>query len=68
MGSRRPARHGNTIPEWDTQLRGNFFIVFKGITLHGYYTSEVGFSRELGLQIIPGAQHGCVPVATEKKA
>jgi len=68
MGSLRPARHGNTIPEWDTQLRGNFFIVFKGITLHGYYTSEVGFSRELGLQIIPGAQHGCVPVATEKKA
>jgi hypothetical protein len=63
-----PARHGNTVPAWDTQLRGNFFVVFKGITLHGYYTSEVGFSRELGLQIIPGAQHGCVPVAAEKKA
>ena len=68
MGSRRSARHGNTVPEWDTQLRGNFFTVFKGTTLHGYYTSEVGFSRELGLQIIPGAQHGCVPVAAEKKA
>lgn len=64
----RPARHGNTVPDWDTQLRGNFFTVFKGITLHGYYTSEVGFTRELGLQIIPGAQHGCVPVALEKKA
>ncbi len=64
----RPARHGNTVPEWDTQLRGNFFTVFKAITLHGYYTSEVGFTRELGLQIIPGAQHGCVPVALEKKA
>jgi hypothetical protein len=64
----RPARHGNTVPELDTQLRGNFFTVFKGITLHGYYTSEVGFTRELGLQIIPGAQHGCVPVALEKKA
>jgi len=64
----RPARHGNTVPEWDTQLRGNFFTVFKGITLHGYYTSEVGFTRELGLQIIPGAQHGCVPLALEKKA
>ena len=64
----RPARHSNTVPDWDTQLRGNFFTVFKGITLHGYYTSEVGFSRELGLQIIPGAQHGCVPVAAEKKA
>lgn len=66
LGSR--ARHGNTVPERDRQLKGNFFTVFKGITLHGYYTSEVGFSRELGLQIIPGAQHGCVPVAAEKKA
>jgi hypothetical protein len=68
MGPPRPARHGNTVPEWDTQLRGNFFSVFKGITLHGYYTSEIGFTRELGLEIIPGAQHGCVPVAAEKKA
>ncbi len=68
MGGIRPARHGNTVPERDTQLKGNFFTVFKGITLHGYYTSEIGFSRELGLQIIPGAQHGCVSVAAEKKA
>ena len=68
MNSGRPARHGNTVPERDTQLRGNFFAVFKGITLHGYYTSEIGFKRELGLEIIPGAQHGCVPVTAEKKA
>jgi hypothetical protein len=68
MGPPRAARHGNTVPQLDTQLKGNFFTVFKGITLHGYYTSEVGFSRELGLQIIPGAQHGCVPVTAEKKA
>jgi Gluconate 2-dehydrogenase subunit 3 len=45
----------------DKQLQGNFFSVFKGITLHGYYTSEIGFTQELKLQIIPGAQHGCVP-------
>jgi hypothetical protein len=64
----RPARRGNTVPDWDTQLRGKFFVVFKGITLHGYYTSEIGFKRELGLEIIPGSQHGCVPVAAEKKA
>jgi hypothetical protein len=68
ISSGRPARHGNTVPDMDKQLRGNFFTVFKGITLHGYYTSEIGFSRELGLQIIPGAQHGCVPVTAEKKA
>ncbi len=68
MGPARPARHGNTVPERDTQLRGNFFTVFKGITLHGYYTSEIGFTRELKLELIPGAQHGCVPVTAEKKA
>jgi hypothetical protein len=45
----------------DRQLQGNFFSVFKHITLHGYYTSEIGFTQELKLQIIPGAQHGCVP-------
>lgn len=44
-----------------TQMDGNFWVVFKGITLHGYYTSEIGFSQELKLQIIPGAQHGCMP-------
>jgi len=65
----RRMRHGNTIPEErDRQLRGEFFNVFKGITVHGYYTSEIGFSQELNLQIIPGAHHGCVPLPEQKKA
>jgi hypothetical protein len=65
----RRARHGNTIPEErDMQLHGNFWDVFKGITLHGYYTSEIGFTQEMNLQIIPGAYHGCVPLTVEKKA
>lgn len=46
----------------DTQMQGDFFTVFKNMTLHGYYTSEIGFTQELKLQIIPGAQHGCMPV------
>jgi hypothetical protein len=63
------ARHGNTIPtERDKELQGNFWDVFKGITLHGYYTSEIGFTQEENLQIIPGAYHGCVPLTSEKKA
>ncbi len=62
-------RHGNTVPEErDKQLRDAFWYVFKGITLHGYYTSEIGFSQELNLQIIPGAFHGCVPLTVGKKA
>jgi hypothetical protein len=65
----RRMRHGNTIPEdRDKQLRGEFFTVFKRITVHGYYTSKVGFHEELKLEIIPGAQHGCVPLPAEKKA
>src|SRR6266852_8188628 len=55
----RREKHGNTVPEFDTQLKGNFYDVFRNITLHGYYTSEIGFTQELKLQIIPGAQHGC---------
>jgi hypothetical protein len=48
--------------KFDTQMQGSFWTVFKGITVHGYYTSEIGFSQELKLQIIPGAQHGCTPL------
>lgn len=47
----------------DTQLQGDFFSVFKNMTLHGYYTSEIGYSQELKLQIMPGAQHGCTDLA-----
>ncbi|HKV64219.1 MAG TPA: gluconate 2-dehydrogenase subunit 3 family protein [Candidatus Acidoferrum sp.] len=65
----RRMRHNNTIPaERDKQLTGEFFSVFKNITVHGYYTSEVGFSKELRLEIIPNAQHGCVPVPADRKA
>ena len=53
--------------ERDTQLRGDFFIVFKNITLHGYYTSEIGFTQELNLQIIPGAYHGCSALPADRK-
>lgn len=71
MAARGPrrVRHGNTIPEErDKELQGNFWDVFKGITLHGYYTSEIGFTQEEKLEIIPGAYHGCVPMTVEKKA
>ncbi|HKW63362.1 MAG TPA: gluconate 2-dehydrogenase subunit 3 family protein [Candidatus Acidoferrum sp.] len=62
-------RHApNTVPEPDAQLKGDFFSVFKNITLHGYYTSEVAFTKELNLEIIPGAFHGCTPVTAQRKA
>ena len=60
----RPKEHS---PFWepqgrDTHMQGDFFTVFKNLTLHGYYTSEIGFTQELKLQIIPGTQHGCTAV------
>jgi hypothetical protein len=65
---RRVRRSTAPAEERDPQLRGNFFRIFKGITLHGYYTSEIGFSQELKEQIIPGALHGCTPVPLEKES
>jgi hypothetical protein len=46
------------------QLRGEFFRSFKLMTIHGYYTSEIGQTQELKREIIPGAFHGCAPVAS----
>lgn len=68
-------RHApNTVPEPDTQLKGDFFTVFKNITLHGYYTSEIAITKELNPEnrgvyeiIMPGAFHGCTPVPAERK-
>ena len=50
------------MPEVDAHQR-RLLVVFKGITLHGYYTSQIAFEKELKLEIIPGAQHGCAPSA-----
>ena len=59
-------RHGNTVPKPDSQLEGNFWEVFKRITIHGYYTSEIGYTQELKLQIIPGAHHGCGDIPADR--
>ena len=48
------------------QLRGEFFRSFKLMTIHGYYTSEIGQTQELKREIIPGAFHGCAPVTSPK--
>ena len=66
--ARARSEHKTRPPQWkaegrDLQMQDDFFTVFKRMTVHGYYTSEIGFSQELKLQIIPGAQHGCIPVA-----
>jgi len=64
----RPVRFSRTPMGDNTRLAGSFFGVFKMMTLYGYYTSEVGFSKELKLEIIPGSYHGCAPLSGESKA
>ncbi|MGI4755740.1 MAG: gluconate 2-dehydrogenase subunit 3 family protein [Janthinobacterium lividum] len=41
----------------------NFFYTVKRLTLVGYYTSEVGFSKELGATIIPMKHAACAPLS-----
>ncbi len=39
-----------------------FFYMLKKLTIFGYYTSEIGFSQELGDSIIPPGHAGCAPL------
>jgi hypothetical protein len=48
--------------------RTPFFRVMKELTLLGYYTSEVGATRELRYEPVPGRFDGCVPFATIGRA
>ncbi|MBS1822316.1 MAG: gluconate 2-dehydrogenase subunit 3 family protein [Acidobacteria bacterium] len=43
----------------------NFFYTMKKLTLAGYYTSEIGFEKELGKSIIPPSHAGCAPLTAE---
>ncbi len=54
--------------ERESPLDHSFFESFKRLTLTGYYTSEVGFKQELREEIIPGALHGCAPLANLKQS
>ena len=46
---------------------GEFFYTLKKLTLFGYYTSEIGFSKELGDSIIPAGHDGCAPLVEIKR-
>ena len=45
----------------------NFYLMFRQLTLVGYFTSEPGFTKELHEEIIPGRFDGCVPLAPETR-
>jgi hypothetical protein len=60
--------HPRPRTEHESPLAHSFFESFKRLTLTGYYTSEVGFKQELREEIIPGALHGCAPLADFKQS
>src|SRR5262249_48205676 len=58
----RQAKHDDTDPP-----AMDFFYQLKKLTLTGYYTSEIGFTQELGKEIIPPHYVGCAPVSEASK-
>ncbi len=46
----------------------DFFSFFKSLTLTGYYTSEVGATKELAYLAIPGGYKGNFPFSKIGKA
>ena len=49
-------------PQQTKPIPVNFFYTMKKLTLTGYYTSEIGFEKELGKTIIPPGHAGCAPL------
>jgi Gluconate 2-dehydrogenase subunit 3 len=45
---------------------GNFYLMFRQLTLTGYFTSEAGFTQQLHEEIIPGRFDGCTPSDSSK--
>lgn len=39
----------------------NFFLLFKELTMVGYFTSEVGATQVLRYEPVPGYYNGCIP-------
>lgn len=42
---------------------GNFYYLFRSLTLTGYFTSEIGATQQLHWEMFPGRFDGCVPLA-----
>jgi hypothetical protein len=56
------ARSRTSPPEQTKPIPVNFFYTMKKLTLTGYYTSQIGFQKELGRSIIPPGHAGCAPL------
>jgi Gluconate 2-dehydrogenase subunit 3 len=52
-----PRGYRGSVPQPDN----NFYLMFRELTLIGYFTSEPGFTQQLHQEIIPGRYDGCIP-------
>jgi hypothetical protein len=52
----------------DSAAHPNFYLMFRRLTLTGYYTSEAGATKELDFQIIPDGYDGCAAAPGDKEA
>lgn len=60
------AAHDAAIKEAKGQGRGGdrpFILMMKELTLLGFFTSEPGATQVLQYEAVPGAYHGCLPLA-----
>ncbi len=46
---------------------GHFVLTTKELTVSGFFTSQVGATQVLQYEAVPGAYHGCLPLAEVKK-
>lgn len=58
-----PLQGAHNTPSPGSQPGVSFFRTVKELTLVGYYTSEIGATRELHHSPVPGRYDGCVPLA-----
>ncbi len=52
----------------DSTAHPNFYLMFRRLTLTGYYTSEAGATKELDFEIIPDGYDGCAPAPSKEAA
>lgn len=45
----------------------NFYVMFRELTLTGYFTSEIGATQQLHEVIIPGHFDGCTPATSAEQ-
>jgi hypothetical protein len=57
---------GQRFPRRRAATPANFYVMFRDLTLTGYYTSEAGATQELHFEMIPDRYDGCATEPTKQ--